>query len=85
MAGNVIIGFMPPYLQRVFPTHAALDSAYATVVGIAAFASAVIIGVICEVLPCLPLQSVSGTAVLRLLLLGCPVAPGHGIWRGVFL
>ena len=50
MTGHVIIAFMPPYLQRVFTNFPALDSVYATVVGVSAFASAVITGIICEVL-----------------------------------
>ncbi len=50
MTGHVIIAFMPPYLQRAFSGFPMLDSVYATVVGVSAFASAVIIGVICEVL-----------------------------------
>lgn len=49
MATHVIIAFVPPYLQRSFPTHEALDAVYATVVGVSATVSAVLIGVICEV------------------------------------
>ena len=49
MATHVIIAFVPPYLQRSFPTHEALDAVYATVVGVSATVSAIIIGVICEV------------------------------------
>ena len=49
MATHVIIAFVPPYLQRAFPTHEALDAVYATVVGVSATVSAVIFGVICEV------------------------------------
>jgi hypothetical protein len=51
MSGHVIIAFLPPYLQRAFPTHTDLDATYATVVGVAATLSAVIIGVICEARP----------------------------------
>ena len=55
MATHVIIAFVPPYLQRAFPTHEALDAVYATVVGVSATVSAVLIGVICEVrLRCFP-------------------------------
>lgn len=49
MATHVIIAFVPPYLQRAFPAHEALDAVYATVVGVSATVSAVIFGVICEV------------------------------------
>ncbi|KAK9833442.1 hypothetical protein WJX81_005683 [Elliptochloris bilobata] len=48
MSTHVIIAFVPPYLQRAFPNHLALDSAYATAVGVSATASAVVIGIICE-------------------------------------
>ena len=51
MSGHVIISFLPPYLQRAFPTHTDLDATYATVVGVAATLSAVIIGIICEARP----------------------------------
>ncbi|CAL5220605.1 g2646 [Coccomyxa viridis] len=47
-AGHLILGYMPPFQAILFPDKKALDATFATIVGVCAFASNVIIGAICE-------------------------------------
>ncbi|CAL5223872.1 g6461 [Coccomyxa viridis] len=47
-AGIIVLGFMPPFQALLFPDKDSLDATFATLVGVCAFASSVIIGAICE-------------------------------------
>ncbi|CAK0783481.1 hypothetical protein CVIRNUC_006680 [Coccomyxa viridis] len=47
-AGHLVLGYMPPFQAIMFPKEAALDATFATIVGVFAFLSSVIIGAICE-------------------------------------
>ncbi|KAK9904809.1 hypothetical protein WJX75_002922 [Coccomyxa subellipsoidea] len=47
-AGHLVLAYMPPYFDNLYPNQKTLDATFATVVGVFAFTSSVIIGIICE-------------------------------------
>ncbi|CAL8464318.1 g3853 [Coccomyxa elongata] len=47
-AGHLVLAYMPPYFDALYPTQPTLDATFATVVGVFAFISSIIIGFICE-------------------------------------